>query len=177
MSVNASRSCSHCICSMILLDWKSSHYWYIWWTPVFCQTNLLPDFAEWHFYLNWMWDFHNFIMHWSSPEDITHNSNARRDTFQRLEIRIEVSWVEWSISSNITLMHSKLSYLYLEDGNKDLRIKFPCFLLFEVDFLNILKWGHCHFFWYSSLPHRMFLCWCLLLLEAVPSVFFLACFL
>ena len=80
------------------------------------------------------------IMRWSSPEDIPCNSNAKRDTPQRLEIsEIEVSWVKLSISTNITCSSNPnypSLYIILEKWNK-----FPCFLLFEENFLNLHNIG------------------------------------
>ena len=60
---------------VVLLDWKSSKYWYI--------ADELLSFArlifylilqnEWtRLYLTWMWESQNFIMHCSSPEDVPH---------------------------------------------------------------------------------------------------------
>ena len=105
------------------LEWISSDYWYNRGTPLFCQTNISPDFAEWaYLYLNWMWESQNFIIHWSSPDDATMQSSAGRDTPQRLENKIEVSWVRWLTSSNITCSCNP-NYLRL--------------LLFEEDIFNV----------------------------------------
>ena len=52
-----------------------------------------------------------------------------------------------------------------------------CFFL-TLRFDDILSSGRgeCVFFWNASLPPRVFLCWCLLLLKALPSVLCPACF-
>ena len=62
------------------------------------------------------WEGQNFIVHWSSHEvDTTHNSDARKDTPEGLEIKIEVSSVKGSISSNIKCSYSS-SYLSIFDN-------------------------------------------------------------
>ena len=64
------------------------------------------------------------IVHWSSPEAILGNRSASRDGPQKLEIKIEVSWMKWSISRNIKCSCNP-NYLVSIFG--DLSIPTQCF--------------------------------------------------
>ena len=124
---------------VVILDWNQLSKSYSDELLSFAKLIFVFDFAEWaHLYFELdvrkQEFYYALVKPWRSGQCI---SNVMRDTPRRLEIKTEVGKRNDQSKAILCVRAIQPIYLYLMNWNKDLRIKFPCFRLFEDDILDM----------------------------------------